>query len=147
MQISSRFTMAVHTLICIDYFVSQKKKVTSDFIAGSVGTNPVIIRKLLLQLKAKGLIHVKRGTGGTTLAKSLQEISLYDVYQAVDCVNGHRLFHFHQHPCPQCPVGKTIHVGLDEKLQEVQAAMENKMRQISLADVAGDMQKSLKKEA
>ena len=51
MQISSRFTMAVHTLLCIDYF-GKTEKVTSDFIAASVGTNPVIIRKLLIQLKA-----------------------------------------------------------------------------------------------
>ena len=49
MQISSRFTMAVHTLLCIDYF-GKTEKVTSDFIAASVGTNPVIIRKLLIQL-------------------------------------------------------------------------------------------------
>ena len=59
MQISSRFTMAVHTLLCIDYF-GKTQKVTSDFIAASVGTNPVIIRKLLIQLKAAGLIQVKR---------------------------------------------------------------------------------------
>ena len=85
MQISSRFTMAVHTLLCIDYF-GKTEKVTSDFIAASVGTNPVIIRKLLIQLKAAGLIQVKRGTGGTALEKPIADISLYDVYHAVDCV-------------------------------------------------------------
>lgn len=101
MQISSRFTMAVHTLLCIDFF-GKTEKVTSDFIAGSVGTNPVIIRKLLIQLKAAGLIQVKRGTGGTALEKPLSDISLYDVYHAVDCVGNDSLFHFHEHPCPQC---------------------------------------------
>ena len=126
MQISSRFTMAVHTLLCIDFF-GKTEKVTSDFIAASVGTNPVIIRKLLIQLKAAGLIQVKRGTGGTALEKPIADISLYDVYHAVDCVGGDSLFHFHEHPCPQCPVGK------------VQDAMEDKMRSISLADVAGTM--------
>lgn len=70
MQISSRFTMAVHTLLCIDYF-GKTEKVTSDFIAASVGTNPVIIRKLLIQLKAAGLIQVKRGTGGAALENRL----------------------------------------------------------------------------
>ena len=130
MQISSRFTMAVHTLLCIDYF-GKTEKVTSDFIAASVGTNPVIIRKLLIQ--------VKRGTGGTALEKPIADISLYDVYHAVDCVGGDSLFHFHEHPCPQCPVGKTIHAGLDDRLHQVQDAMEDKMRSISLADVAGTM--------
>lgn len=146
MQISSRFTMAVHTLLCIDFF-GKTEKVTSDFIAGSVGTNPVIIRKLLIQLKAAGLIQVKRGTGGTALEKPLSDISLYDVYHAVDCVGNDSLFHFHEHPCPQCPVGKTIHAGLDDRLHEIQDTMEDKMRSISLADVAGTMQTAFQKEA
>lgn len=63
MQISSRFTLAVHILACIDIFKSQVK-VTSDFLAKSANVNPVIIRKLLSQLKSAGLIEVARGTGG-----------------------------------------------------------------------------------
>ena len=56
MQISSRFTMAIHMFACIDVF--KDMKMTSDFMAASIGTNPVIIRKLLQQLKAAGLIEV-----------------------------------------------------------------------------------------
>lgn len=41
----------------------QNKKKTSDFMAGSIGTNPVIVRKILQQLKAAGLVEVSRGTG------------------------------------------------------------------------------------
>ena len=66
MQISSRFTLAVHIFTCIDTFQNEYK-VTSDFIAGSTNVNPVIIRKILLQLKAAGLVQVARGTGGTTI--------------------------------------------------------------------------------
>ena len=44
MQISSRFTMAIHMFACIDVF--KDMKMTSDFMAASIGTNPVIIRKL-----------------------------------------------------------------------------------------------------
>ena len=61
MQISSRFTMAIHMFACIDTFSDQK--MTSDFMAASIGTNPVIVRKILQQLKAAGLIEVARGTG------------------------------------------------------------------------------------
>ncbi len=61
MQISSRFTMAIHMFACIDAFSDQN--MTSDFMAASIGTNPVIIRKLLQQLKAAGIIEVSRGTG------------------------------------------------------------------------------------
>lgn len=63
MQISSRFTLAVHIFACVDTF-KDDYKVTSDFIAGSTNVNPVIIRKILGQLKAAGLIRVARGTGG-----------------------------------------------------------------------------------
>ena len=58
MQISSRFTMAIHMFACIDTFSDQK--MTSDFMAASIGTNPVIVRKILQQLKAAGLIEVAR---------------------------------------------------------------------------------------
>ena len=67
MQISSRFTMAIHMFACIDTFSDQK--VTSDFMAASIGTNPVIVRKILQQLKAAGLIEVARGTGGVTILR------------------------------------------------------------------------------
>ena len=72
MQISSRFTMAIHMFACIDTFKNQK--MTSDFMAGSIGTNPVIIRKLLQKLKAAGLITVSRGTGGVEVTRPLEEI-------------------------------------------------------------------------
>lgn len=89
MQISSRFTLAIHIFACIDTF-GDKYKVTSDFLAGSTNVNPVIIRKILGQLKAAGLINVARGTGGTTIAKPLKEITFLDVYRAVECV-GYKL--------------------------------------------------------
>ena len=54
MQISSRFTSAIHIFACIDTF-KDDYKVTSDFLAGSTNVNPVIIRKILIQLKAAGL--------------------------------------------------------------------------------------------
>lgn len=63
MQISSRFTLAVHIFACIDVF-KDEYKVTSDFLAGSTNVNPVIVRKILGQLKAAGLVEVARGFGG-----------------------------------------------------------------------------------
>ncbi len=71
MQISSRFTMAIHMFACIDTFTDRK--MTSDFMAASIGTNPVIVRKLLQQFKAAGLIEVSRGTGGVTVTKPWRE--------------------------------------------------------------------------
>ena len=79
MQISSRFTIAVHVLVCIETF-KDSYKVTSDFLASSVNVNPVVIRRLLQQLKKAGLINVKRGSGGADIEKPLDEITLLDLY-------------------------------------------------------------------
>lgn len=137
MQISSRFTMAIHMFACIDTFSDQK--MTSDFMAASIGTNPVIIRKLLQQLKAAGLIEVSRGTGGVTITRPLDQITFLDIYKAVECAPDEQLFHFHENPNPNCPVGKNIHHVLDERLHEVQKAMEDKLAEMILADVKKDV--------
>ena len=68
MQISSRFTVAVHVLICIETFKNDHK-VTSELLASSVNANPVVIRRLLQQLKKAGIINVKRGSGGAAIEK------------------------------------------------------------------------------
>ena len=68
MQISSRFTIAVHIFACIKTFENDYK-ITSDFLAGSTNVNPVIIRKILGQLKGADLIEVARGTGGAKITR------------------------------------------------------------------------------
>ena len=136
MQISSRFTMAIHMFACIDTFSDQK--MTSDFMAASIGTNPVIVRKILQQLKAAGLIEVARGTGGVTITRPLEQIT-FDVYKAVECAPDEELFHFHENPNQKCPVGKNIHHVLDKRLLEVQKAMEEKLSEMTLADVKKDI--------
>ena len=146
MQISSRFTVALHIFICVDTF-KDDYKVTSDFLAGSINTNPVIIRKILTQLKNAGLITVARGTGGITVNKALSEITFYDVYQAIEPVENGDLFHFHESPNPECPVGRNIHRLLDEKLKAIQNSMEDKMKEFTLADLRTGMQEILAEKA
>lgn len=144
MQISSRFTLAVHIFACIDTF-KDEYKVTSDFISKSTNVNPVIIRKILLQLKAAGLVEVARGTGGAKITRPLSEITFLDIYRAVECVEEHKLFHFHENPNPNCPVGMNIHNVLDDKLESVQNAMERELQSITLEDVKNDLDKYIKK--
>lgn len=145
MQISSRFTLAVHIFACIDTFGSEYK-VTSDFLAGSTNVNPVIIRKILGQLKGAGLIEVARGTGGAVVTKPLDEITFLDIYNAVECVENGKLFHFHENPSTNCPVGRNIHHILDDKLIRVQNAMEKELASITLADIKRDTEKYLSEE-
>ncbi len=137
MQISSRLTVAVHVLLCIEVFKDQRK-VTSDFLASSVNVNPVVIRRILQQLKKAGIVSVVRGSGGADAARPLEEITLLDLYNAVECVDGGGLFHFHENPNQLCPVGRNIHAVLDGRLEEVQAAMEREMSSVTMRDILND---------
>lgn len=132
MQISSRFTVGVHTLLCIAYF--KDEKVTSNFIAASVNANPVVIRRTLGQLKAAGLVTVEAGVGGASLARAPEEITLLDVFDAVEAAPAD-LFSFHDDPNPACPVGRSIHAVLDGKLASAQDALRDDLRKTTLADL------------
>lgn len=142
MQITSKFTIAAHIIAAIDYF-KDSEKVTSNFLAGSVGANPVIVRNVMGNLKESGIIAISQGKSGISLAKELDEITFYDVYKAVDCVDDSGLFHFHENPNINCPVGRNIHSAMDEKLQRVQSIMENELSRITMADVVADVRKAV----
>ncbi|ESL02235.1 transcriptional regulator [Catonella morbi ATCC 51271] len=141
MHITSKFTIAAHIIAAIDYF-KDSEKVTSNFLAGSVGANPVIVRNVMGNLKEAGIIAISQGKSGISLAKELDEITFYDVYKAVDCVDDEGLFHFHENPNINCPVGRNIHSAMDEKLQRVQSIMENELSCITMADVVADVRKA-----
>jgi len=144
-QISSRFSIAVHIFACIEYF-EKDYKITSDFLASSVNVNPVIIRKIMSQLRDAGLINVARGTGGITLTRAPEEITFLDIFNAVESVEEGTLFHFHENPNPACPVGRNIHNVLDDKLERVQMAMEKELSSITVADVLRDTEKFIGEE-
>ena len=145
MQISSRFTIALHIFTCVDTF-KDDYKITSDFLAGSINTNPVIIRKILTQLKNAGLITVARGTGGITPTRPLEQITFYDVYEAIEPVENGDLFNFHTGPNLKCPVGRNIHALLDDKLRAIQLAMENEMKTYTIEDLRSGIKELLEKE-
>ena len=84
---------------------------------------------------------MKRGTGGAAVIKPLEEITFLDIYRAVECIEENTLFHFHENPNPDCPVGRNIHNILDDKLLRVQEAMERELKAITMADVMADLGK------
>lgn len=145
MQITSKFTVAVHILTCIDIFGGQMR-VTSDFLSGSTGVNAVIVRNVLGQLRNAGIVETRQGSGGAHLAKALDEITLYDIYKAVDCVDDEGLFHFHENPNVDCPVGRNIHKAMDDRLQTAQSALENELKKTTLAEIVADTKKIIEEE-
>lgn len=134
MKINSKFSIAVHILLCITQ-LSGEQKVTSKLIASSVNVNAVIIRKILGLLKKASLVKVISGSGGAFLTKSVEKITLLDVYKAVntDCDS---IFSFHNNPNPKCFIGKNIHNALDGCMDDAQKAMEESLDNVSLKDIS-----------
>lgn len=137
MQISTKFTIAVHILAAVEFF-GGGKRVTSEFLASSIGVNPVIVRNLIGDLKKAGLIDVKMGPGGASILKPLAEVTFYDVYAAVE-KHKDELFRFHGSPNPKCPVGRNIHAALDGRLSEVQREFEDDLKRCKVGDVVRDI--------
>jgi len=146
MQIGSKFTIGVHIITAIDYF-KDMDRVNSEFLAGSIGVNPVIVRTVISQLREAGIVQTQRGSSGAALARRLDEITLYDIYTAVGSVDTEEgLFHFHEQPNPDCPVGRNIHRVLDQHLINAQKAMEEKLKSTSLADIVEDTKTAINNE-
>ena len=147
MQISTKFTIAIHLLTAVDFF-GETQQVTSEFLAGSIGSNPVIIRGIMLKLRAAGLIATKRGPGGIALARPLADITFLDVYRAVETGSRDALFHFHEHPNPQCPVGHNIHIhrSLDGMLEGIQQRFEADLARHTVADVLQNLRACTEEE-
>jgi Rrf2 family protein len=137
MQISTRFSVGVHILALV-YFC-RDGGITSERMAGSVNTNPVVVRRIMGQLKRAGLIYTTPGVAGAILARPPEAITLLDVYHAVDAVHN-TLFDVHENTNPACPVGANIQAALESALTDAQAAMENTLRRVTIADVIAGIQ-------
>ena len=97
-------------------------------------------------LKDAGIISISQGKSGIALAKGLDEITFYDIYKTINPVGEEGLFHFHENPNIECPVGRNIHSALDERLHQIQDKMETEMKSITVAEVAADVQKKIEAE-
>ncbi|WP_017727716.1 Rrf2 family transcriptional regulator [Halalkalibacterium ligniniphilum] len=135
-KISSRFSIAVHILTLLSLTTSP---CTSEFIAGSVKTNPVIIRRIIGKLKKAGLVQVQAGTGGAYILKELDDVTLLDVFRAVEVIDQDLLFNFHDHPNPACPVGANIESVLRKKMRQAQNAMEQSLAQVTLKSLVTEL--------
>jgi DNA-binding IscR family transcriptional regulator len=136
-QISTRFSMAVHILSLI---ASSSHECTGDYIAGSVNTNPAIIRRMMGMLKRAGLVDVRAGVGGASLKKSPEDITLLDVYRAVNVTEENQLFRIHDAPNPLCQVGRNIEAALQAELSEAQSAMEQRLAQTTISQLTAKFQ-------
>lgn len=113
---------------------SAEEPLKSEQVAESVNTNPVVIRRMLLDLAQAGLVVSQTGSmGGSRLATDPAKTTLLDIYQALECGG---VFSLHrQPPSRDCPVGVNIETVLGEVLQEVDSAVEQVLKNITIDDV------------
>jgi Rrf2 family protein len=124
--------MAVHVLAVLAYKGGQR--VTSQLLAGSINTNPVIVRRLLLALQKAGLVETRKGAGfGSRLVAAPAEINLAHVYRAVEEDDPFNLPA--RKPNPGCPVGKNMQAALETIFCAAQDALERELARTSLADI------------
>lgn len=134
MSKNCRFAVAVH--IASVLALSPDKPCTSEWIAGSVNTNPVVIRRLLSAMAKAGLVSSSRGSaGGSLLARQASAITLLDISRAVEESDGPALPH--QMPNPACPVGRNIQPVLVRIFDRAEAARETVLAATLLSDVIG----------
>lgn len=139
MAANSQFSIAVHVLTILAR--SGDERVKSDYLAGSVNTNPVVIRRLLSNLQEAGLVVSQVGAaGGTSLAKMPKDIRLSEVFRALPCGE---VFALHPNtPNKDCPVGRNIEAVLCNLQKEIDRSIEEKLRQYTLRDVIEKVEES-----
>lgn len=136
----TKFSCAVHALILIS---ESEKSLTSEQIAASVGTNASYIRKIVGLLKKKGIIESRRGVGGFALKPKTEELTLLQIYQAVNETETPRIFDLHQNPSDECIVGRHIKPVLTDMFAQAEAALSRALAEKTLADCVGLMRKRL----
>lgn len=128
---NTRFATAIHilTLLAKD----PQEWLTSDWIAGSVNVNPVIVRKELINLKKSGLIESRQGkVGGVRIAKNPEQINISEIYKSVK--NTEVLGKRNQNPNPLCSVGRDINKNLDILFDETDDLVFQFLKEKKLSD-------------
>ncbi len=134
---NQRFSVSIHILTILA--ASQGNPVTSDAIAESVDTNPVVIRRIMSRLRECGLVYSRTGaSGGWKLTRDPQQISLCEVFHAA---SGEDVLYIHHHPNADCPIGGKITTSLSKVFHRAQTALEATLDQFTIADILQDVQR------
>jgi Rrf2 family protein len=134
--VNTRFAVAVHVLTLLEQ--NRGEPVTSEYLAGSVNTNPSLIRRLLSQLARARLTTSQMGSGGgALLAKPANTITLLDVYRAVG--EDADVIPMHSAPNPHCVVGRNIQAVLETRFDAAERALQQELARTTIAELAGDV--------
>jgi DNA-binding IscR family transcriptional regulator len=136
-MIATRTSVALHIMLLIAS--DPPGQATSIRMAESIGTNPVVVRRIAGLLTRAGLISVQRGPGGATLARPAGDITLRDVWSAIN-PPGAPLVRVHARTAPDCPIGRRIPALLGARFAEAEEAMLLNLGETTLAEFATRLQ-------
>lgn len=134
-MIATRFSVATHIMLLMAS--DPDGRLTSPRIAGSVNTNPVVVRRIMRLLARHGLVEVRRGQGGAALGREPGRITLDDVWAAVNPPPAAPLLPLHARPDPGCPIGSQVPWLFGQTFDGVERAMRRALASTSLADMLG----------
>ncbi len=134
MRLNTKCSIAIHALILISEFGSTEK-MTSEMLAKSIGCHSSAIRCILNALQKSGLISITRGVGGAHLDKTPEEITLWEIYSALEPDGLNHIIGIHPNPSRLCPVGNHIEAVLSEPYGEIADAVQHTMQTITLSRI------------
>lgn len=138
---TSRFTLAAHILGMLAWSErSRGRPVTSEEMARSINTNPVVVRRILSDLRRAGLVDTKRGVGGgVTLARRAETITLKDAYEAIE--EGEELFGRHPSgPNPCCQIGPLVAELMEEVYGRAERALKKSLQEMTIAGMSSEIE-------
>lgn len=135
---STQFSLAVHTLMMVAYFPDLH--VTSHIVAASAGCHPVIIRNLFIKLRDAGLLITKPGRGKTELGRPVKEITLWDIFMAVESEQAFEPFKIHTASPSLCPVGAGIRTVLQARRRRTVDVLRRELSACTLASLLDELQ-------
>ena len=139
MAVNTQFSIAVHIMAGLAYRCD--KDTTSSHLAMSVNTSPSFVRRTLAKLSKAGLVETATGKAGACwLAKDAKNISLLDIYEAVDAPKAFSIHGYSEQKA--CTVSCHIKAALEKALAKTQKAMEASLAETSLAQIISDIKKN-----
>lgn len=137
MRHDSRLSGVVHLLL---HLADHEGPASSSLLARAMGTNPVVVRRVLAGLRDAGYIRAERGAnGGWTLAVDPATLTLGDVHAALGAPSviamGHRS------PRPRCRVEQAVNETLDRAFADAEARFLESLSGVPLSALQADFRR------
>jgi len=139
MKRDSRLSGVLHVLL---HMAERGEPARSEELARAMGTNPVVVRRILAGLRNRGLVRSEKGHGGGwTLACDLSKVTLRDIHAALGApallAIGHRT------EAPDCLVEQAVNAALDQAFREAEALLLARLGEVTLAMLSADFHRRL----